>query len=384
MSRLGIASAASLAALAIAAAGCGKPPARSASTTVTASAMPLETSMTTAAGTWATVVMGGPAAQHNNFWQVFVRPDGDARWKLVTPPGTADNGGLVLAGGAGEDLITAFRPSQYLHYTPLTQTTDVGHAWSGLNPLDAPLASTPGSLAVQPATGHLLALAASGTVMQGTVGGTRWRSLLTARALAATPAGRSCGVRGLTSVAYTPAGTPLIAGTCSRPGTVGIFASTGHAWQIAGPALPAAVAHRPVAVLRLSTTGKQITAVLAAGTGRHTTLMTARSAGDGTDWALSPPLSTGGGAVAATSLGPGHTVAVLTTGGVGAELARGHWRMLPAVPPATVILAPGAKGTVDALAVHRGTLTVWHLASKQDSWAEEQIISVPIQYGSSG
>jgi cation transport ATPase len=57
-----------------------------------------------AAGTWAVAVMGGSAATHDNFWQLFARPAGSQRWKLVTPPGTPGNGGLVLA-GAGRSLI---------------------------------------------------------------------------------------------------------------------------------------------------------------------------------------------------------------------------------------------------------------------------------------
>ena len=85
-------------------------------------ALSLNTAVVTAAGTWAVAVMGGSAAQHNNFWQLLIRPAGSTRWKLVTPPGTADNGGLVLA-GAGQALIAAFRPSQYLTYTPLTESS---------------------------------------------------------------------------------------------------------------------------------------------------------------------------------------------------------------------------------------------------------------------
>ena len=61
----------------------------------------LATSLVTSAGTWAVAVMGGPVAQDDNFWQLFARPAGSSRWKLVTPPGTADNGGLVLASAAG-------------------------------------------------------------------------------------------------------------------------------------------------------------------------------------------------------------------------------------------------------------------------------------------
>ena len=48
----------------------------------------LATSLATASGTWAVVVMGGSVATENNFWQLFVRPAGSSTWKLVTPPGT--------------------------------------------------------------------------------------------------------------------------------------------------------------------------------------------------------------------------------------------------------------------------------------------------------
>jgi hypothetical protein len=381
----GIATAACLAALALAATGCGSAaPARPASTAVTASAIPLDTSVTTAAGTWATVVMGGSAAQHNNFWQLFIRPAGSSQWTVVTPPGTADNGGLVLAGGAGQTLITGFRPSQYLTYTPLTQTSDLGHSWSALGPLDAALASTPDSLAVQPGTGRLLALLSTGTAEQGAPGGTSWTTLVTGRALAATRAGRSCGLGALTAAAYTPAGTPLLGGACARHGIAGIFAAAGRAWQAAGPALPGALARQTVTVLRLATTGSQTAALLEAGTGQHTTLMAAWLADSGTRWTISPPFSTGGWAVAAASLGPGQTAALITSAGRGAVLAAGRWQLLPALPPGTVALAPAADGTTDALAVHQATLTVWQLASPGGSWTTAQTISVPIQYGSSG
>ena len=63
----------------------------------------LATSLVTSAGTWAVAVMGGSVATNNNFWQLFEHPAAGADWKLVTPPGTADNGGLVLAGAAVDD-----------------------------------------------------------------------------------------------------------------------------------------------------------------------------------------------------------------------------------------------------------------------------------------
>jgi hypothetical protein len=379
-----VVTAAGLAALATAVAGCGTAgPARPLAAAVTVPAVPLNTSVTTAAGSWATVVMGGSAAQHNNFWQLFIRPAGSTRWTLVTPPGTADNGGLVLAAGAGQALVTAFRPSQDLTFTPLTRTSDLGHAWSALSPLDAALAATPDSLAVQPGTGRLLALLGTGTAEQGNPTGTGWTTLVTARALSATRAGKSCGLRALTAAAYTPAGTPLLAGTCTRLGAVGIFAGSAHAWRAAGPALPAAFAHQTITVLRLATVGNQTTALLAASTGPHTTLLGASSTDAGSTWAMTPPLAAGHDPIASASFGPGQTAAVITAGGQGDLLAAGQWERLPALPNGTAALVPGADGTTDALAVHGATLTIWQLADSTASWAREQTIEVPIQYGSS-
>ncbi|HUK69522.1 MAG TPA: hypothetical protein VLW50_12350 [Streptosporangiaceae bacterium] len=296
----------------------------------------------------------------------------------------ADNGGLVLAGGTGQALTTAFRPSQDLTYTPLSATSDGGRIWSALSPLDAPLASTPDSLAAQPDTGRLVALLTSGTAEQAAAAGATWTTLITARALAATPAGRSCGLHAITAVAYTAAGAPLLAGTCSRLGTAGIFISTGGAWQAARPALTGALARQPVTVLRLSNSGDQTAALLAAGTGQHATLVAAWSANGGTRWTLSPPLTTSGQAITAASFGPSQTAAVITAGGHGAMLTDGRWQLLPALPAGTMALVPAAGGTADALAVHRATLTIWQLTSPSGSWTRAQAINVPIQYGSSG
>ena len=103
--------------------------------------------MVTAASTWAVAVMGGSAAQYNNFWQLFTRPARSTRWKLVTPPRDPSNGGLILADAGGHSLITGFRPSQDLTYTPLTQTRDGGQARSSASPLNAALANVPDALA---------------------------------------------------------------------------------------------------------------------------------------------------------------------------------------------------------------------------------------------
>jgi hypothetical protein len=343
----------------------------------------LDTSTETAAGTWATVVMGGSVTAHNNFWQLFIRPAGSQRWKLVTPPGVADNGGLVIA-PAGPSLITGFRPSQGLTYTPLTQTRDGGQAWSSTGPLDAPLANVPDALAAAPGGGYLLALLADGTASIAAPGYTRWATLASRHSLAATPAGRRCGLGRITAAAYTLTGEPLLAGTCTRAGTAGIFADTSGTWQPAAPALPAALTRQPITIRRLIATTSQTVALLSAGTGYATSLLAAWSADNGRHWILSAPLRLAGAGLASAAFGPGGTVAVITTSGRAAVInSRGGWHWMPALPAGTATLAPGLAGEADALAVHGGTLTIWQLTVGSSTWTKAQVINVPIQYGSS-
>ncbi len=345
----------------------------------------LATSLATAAGTWAVAVMGGSVAAHDNFWQLFARPAGSPRWKLVTPPGTPDNGGLVLA-GADRLMIAGFRPSQFLTYTPLSATADGGQAWSSTGPLDGALANVPDALAAAPGTGHLLALLTDGTAALAAPSGyASWSTLATLRTLAATSPGGRCGLQNLTAVAFGPSGQPLLGGTCRHPGTAGIFTETGGTWHAAGPPMPAALAGQAVQVLRLTDTANRTVALLAAGTGPATHLLAAWSSDSGSQWALSPPLPLNGAGVVSASFGPDGAAAIVLNGNRGETVAGpgASWRALPPLPPGTATLAPGPGAALDALAVHRTILTVWHLAPGASTWATTQTINVPIQFGSS-
>jgi hypothetical protein len=378
-------SASLLLAVTMLAAGCGSGAGQASAPASPAQALSLATSLNTASGTWAVAVLGGPAAQHNNFWQLFVRPTGTGRWRLATPPGVASNGGLVVAGLGAGSVVAGFRPSQDLSFSPLATTHDNGAAWTpGL--LDAALADVPDALAATPASGRLLALLGSGEAELSGPGGTAWARLATRRSLAASPAGRHCGLGRLTAAAFSSSGVPLLAASCARPGTAGVFAYAGGTWRLAGPALPAAYAHRRVTVLRLTTTAGTTTALLAAGTGAAASLLAGWSADGGARWALSPPLPLHGAALTSASSGPGGTVAVVLTGNHAETITgtAGAWRRLPALPPATATLAPGPGGGWDALAVHRTRLAVWQLAPGGGAWAATQTINVPIQFGSSG
>jgi hypothetical protein len=345
----------------------------------------LTTSFVTTGGAWAIAVMGGSASSLNNFWQLFVRPAGSTKWKLATPPGVASNGGLVAADAAGQSLITGFRPSERLHYTPLTVTRDGGDNWSPAGPLVGALANVPDALAAAPGTGRLLALLTNGTAKQSAPGYTRWSTLTSERALAATPAGQRCGLARLTAATFTAAGLPLLAGTCIHPGTVGIFADGGGTWLAAGPRLAPALAHQPVTVLRLTQIANRTVALLEAGSGRAARLFAAWSSDGGSHWVLAPPLQTAGARISAASFGA-TGVAAIVLGGSRAEIIAGAgsgWRSLPALPAGTATLAAGPAGGFDALAVHRTKLTVWLLAAGSTTWRTTQTMIVPIQFGSS-
>jgi hypothetical protein len=196
--------------------------------------------------------MGAPSGP-NQFWQLFMLAGPGGRWSLRTPPGIATNGALVLAGQDRQTLITGIRPSLDLGFSPVTATRDGGGTWSSLPP-DPGFANVPDALAAT-AGGRLIALGLDQAVQVADSQQAAWTTLTTAKALAATAAGRRCALARLTAVAYTPAGSPLLAGICGRAGTAGVFARQDGSWQLVGPALPAALSGRPVQVIRLSQVG---------------------------------------------------------------------------------------------------------------------------------
>jgi hypothetical protein len=365
-------------------AGCGSPHGQASVVASQPPPLSLALSATSSSTAWATVEMGGSATQHNNFWQLFVHPATSAKWHLVTPPGMASNGGLVLAGLANQSLLTAFRPSQYITYSPLISTADEGAHWT-TGQAAAGLADVPDALASQPAGAGLVALTRSGAVELSHDGGATWARLATLQSLAATAAGRACGLTGLTAAAYSPAGTALVAGSCAKHGIAGIFAYTGRGWQAAGPALPASVASQPVTVLRLTAAPAGETALLGAGGRAPGTMLMAWTSHRAGSWDLSPPLGTGGRHVLSASFGSAGSVGLVLSDRQGDFLPGpgGRWRQLPILPVNTQALAAGSSNRIEALAVHRSTMTVWAYGPAA-GWAREQSINVPIQYGSSG
>ena len=370
--------------------------------------------MTESGGTsWAVIDMGGSGAKLENFWQLFARPAltgpartaSAARWSLATPPGVADNGGLVAAPLDGPALVTGFNPSQDLTFSPLATTRDGGARWApGLLP--AGLAAVPSALAAGPG-GRLIALTDRGLADITAAGGAGWTRLASLASLAATPAARSCGLSSLTAAAFSPAGVPLLAGQCAAPGVAGIFAFSGGSWHRAGPALPAALAQRRVSVLRLTAAGRSTIALLTATAPDGAASLIAGWAAAGGRWALSAPLPLDGARILSTATGTAFgaypalaaTVAhpraasaagvILSTGrGETITDQQGHWQLLPALPPHATALVLGPGRQLSVLAASGSILTSWRPAARAASggfaWTRTQTVRVPVPYGSSG
>jgi hypothetical protein len=368
----------------------------------TPSAPPVRMSLATSAaypdGSWAVLVMGGSAAQHNNFWQVFVRPAPARTWKLATPLGAASNGGITVVPEGGRALAAAIRPSQDLSFSPLASSSDNGAKWAQSGLLDARLAGYPDALAAAPG-GGLIALTRTGDVERSAHPGAAWATLASAHTVAAA-AGRGCRPAQLTSVAYSPSGLPLVAGACTSGGQADIVRLAGGHWSRTGPALPAALARQDVEVLQMARAGSTVAALLAVGRGPAARLLGAWSNQEGTSWNLSQPYQTGparplsaafGSSRAGTGSSGGGPLGVLLPGGRAVSVSGpgAAWRSLPALPAAASPRPDGgatlaaAAGGFEALTARGSQLSVWALSSGGSGWKRSQVINVAIPYGSS-
>lgn len=358
-------------------------PAASSSAAASAPGASMATSVATSAENWAVLPMSADPA----FWEVFVRPANSASWKLVTPPGVADNGGLVVSASGASSLAVAFRPSQDLIFSPLAATANGGASWSAGPPLKAGVAASPDAFAADGA--DLVALRSDGAVETSADSGTTWSVIAKPGAIAASAAAKGCGgaVR-VTSVSFGTTSAQLLAGgTCGTSGTTAMFTySPGTGWQRI--TLPAAGQLLRLTAGRALVQGKAGLTALFGGFGwyAYAPLTPATQAGPGPGtWTASAALPVSGPVVASGTLAldgawvllPGGRAA--TIGGPGQQ-----WTLLPPVPGKTTVLAAGPDGATDALAASGTTLTVWRLAPKATVWQKVQAISVPIQVGSSG
>jgi hypothetical protein len=358
--------------------------------------VPFTATYATASGVVAIVAMGILSEPLNTFWQVFFRPDTTARWTLVTPPGVADNGGLVASPSptAGDALLVGVEPSQDLHYSPLALSANGGNSWStGLVP--AGLAPVPDALALSSGAGSLaLVRSDGGEVLRSNGDTTEWSELVGRSTLASSGAGRSCGLGPLTAVALDGTGGPLVGTTCTSKGVVGIFGSSGGGWHLVGPRLSGRSGSAPTRVVRLDdTTGadaSRVTEGLVAVGDRSTTDLVAVAGVAAGSWTRSPPLAMDRhGRIVSTGIEPGGGFVVLTSQSNGslaldAETGPGGaWQRLPPPPRYTAAVAMEPGGVVAALAVAPTVFTDWRLDPQSGTWSSIGTVKVPIQFGSS-
>lgn len=382
-----LAAAAAAIASAAALAACSSTPTSSAAGDSTAAGgrgVSLATSLSTAKDTWAIV----PVTANPTFWEVLVRPAASATWQLVTPPGVADNGGLVAA-GSGRSLTVAVRPSQNLDFSPLTSTADAGGSWSARGPLSAGVAASPGALAVSGS--RLAAVLGNGTIEASSDSGSSWRTLAKPGAIAASAAGKQCGTVAVTSVSFGPFPADVVAaGTCGATGTTGFFDySPAGGWQrVRLPASGQLVRLGPGTALVRAKAG--LTALWLGGWFAYAPLSGSAVQASSTAWTASAALPVTGAVIAsgglagATATSPGG-LWVLLPGGQAATISgpKQQWLLLPPTPARTSVLASGPGDSIDALAVSGTRLTVWQLDRGATVWSNAQTMSVPVQYGSS-
>ncbi len=347
---------------------------------------PLSAAFSTAQSSWAIVAMGRLDQPNNTFWQLFQRSSPGAPWALVTPPAVADNGGLVADFGSPNAITVGFEPSQLLAFSPLARSTDGGQTWSA-SVLPTTLAAVPDALAAGPA-GALLALVrtAGGTVLGTSRPRGAWRAVVGIRALAGSPAGRSCGLIRLSALAES-SGDPVVGGSCTGGAEVGVFTREEAGWRATGPRLPGTAADRPTTVLRLES-GAAGTAGLVAAGGPSPTVFAIWRSSSSAAWSVSAGLRLTG-RVIATGFGPGGSVVVVTSrprGGGRAETVTGPgapWSVLPPLPRRTAVVNVDPGGGASALAVAGKFLTSFRLDPAGARWLRQGTVSVPLQYGSS-
>jgi hypothetical protein len=381
-----VAAIASSAALAACGSASSSSPSAGGSTAASVPAVSLATSLSTAKDTWAIV----PMAANPAFWEVFVRPATSATWQLVTPPGVADNGGLVAAADSGRSLTVAVRPSQDLEFTPLASTADAGGSWSTGGPISAGVAASPGALAVSGR--QLAAVLGNGTIEASSDAGSTWRTLAKPGAIAASAAGKECGTVGVTAVSFGPLPTEVLAaGSCGATGTAGFFGyspgSPGGWQRLSLPVSGQLV--RLGADMALVRARAGLTAMWLSGWYAYAPLQPSAHPSSAA-WTASAPLPVTSGVIAsgglsgATAASPGG-MWVLMPGGQAATIGGPgqQWLLLPPTPAHTSVLASGPGNSLDALAVSGSTLTIWQLDRGSTIWTKAQSLSVPIQYGSS-
>jgi hypothetical protein len=366
-------------------AGVSNPP-HNAPASAPAVSDPLAGSVANPSTTWASMTMGRNDGQFDLFWQLFSLDVTTGRFALVTPPGVASNGGLMVGqAGEGSSVLIGFGVSRDLVFSPLALSTNNGRTWSP-GGLEQGLVSVPSALGFDE-QGDALAVVSGSTpaILERSGSLTSWKTDVSRASLAATAAGKRCQVGALEGVAVASGDSALVGASCRGEGVPGIFDRDGATWRLAAIPVPASLESDAFAVLRLAPSSGLLAAV-----GHTTSVVAVWQPSSSASWSLSSPLALPNSrALLATGTGPGGRQFVLWRQGETerADVIDGpgaRWQPLVALPGKTATIAFLPNGHVDALSVDETRLAVWRLGADGKSWEKVQAMTVPIAFGSSG
>ena len=350
--------------------------------TVSLQSPPAPSSTTTPALATGVLAMGNLSDPANTFYELFDRPAGASDWTLATPPGVADNGGLVVGPSASGALTAGFLPAADLTFSVLASRAAGSTQWT---PGDVPgtLAAEPDALAAGPSGQTAAVLSGNDSPVEAQASGaSSWHRVATAGDLAGVHGG--CPVTRITSVAVTASGAPVVGAHCTGP-QVGIFvprdASAGvtpdldapdGGWSRAGSTL-GAPGVTATTVLRLQAEGAGIAGLVEGSGSADSSIVGVWGASATAVIAQSSPLTVQSGwAVRATARG-------LRLAGVAGP---GQPWVSYATPPSGTTAVALVGDEVDAFVPAGSTLHVW-AATGTGPWRQVDQLTVPIQYGSS-
>ncbi len=347
--------------------------------------------VSTSSDSWVTFPMGDLSDPSNTFWELFHAAPGSSTWSLVTPPGVADNGGLIASVSSGAAVVGVV-PSDLLRFSPLAQSANSGTSWVPAF-LPGALARLPDALAYDAAApGGVIAVLGGGRALSAPVGLTAWSPLVTATTLSRVSPG--CSVDGLDGATLLPSGAPLIATGCRRGGQVGLFTRTAQTWRSAGLTLGGVFRGAATTVLRVQSTAAATTVLALASRGARRALLALWRSGSA-PWSAARPLAIGSGtSIGSTAVNAAGSVAVLLNRAGGSREAvdvtpAGTWSQLPRLPARTAALAlpagalPSGRPDVDAFTVGGESLGVFALTPSGQAWSRTQSTRIPLAYGSS-
>lgn len=350
---------------------------------------PLSGSISTASVSAAVVQMGRNDGHHDLFWQLFTERSGSGRWRLATPPGVADNGGLVVSGAAPASVLVGFGASAGLTFSPMALSDDAGANWSP-GGLPDRVVTVPSAVALGGSDRAAALVAGTTTEVLGRHGSlTNWSTVTSTRSLASVAAAKSCGVGAIHAVDLDPNGRILLGTSCARPGVVGLFTQSGSGWRLANLPVPRAATQEAFTVLRIGTVGSTVGGLLAGISRNGVDLYAAWGAVSSEAWAISRPLAIGTGAqIVASGDGPNASQFVIVRTGASqrAEVVTApgsRWQSTSELPTGTATIAIEPNGVIDALVVADTTLTVLKHQGGGTGWSKTETVNVPIVFGSS-